>query len=82
MNGDLQRLRKAAVERFEAYLVERQKTFEAREDISAWTAQQYAEMQAEHAWLNAKQAYEIELYNAYGGWELAPPNRQPRVGAT
>jgi hypothetical protein len=73
MDANLTNLRKTSVEKLNQYLVERQKTFETRKEFSAWTAQQYVEMQAEHAWLNAKQAFEIELYNAYGQWESVPP---------
>jgi hypothetical protein len=49
----------ATVSVLNEYLIERQKTFETRADFAAWAKQQYTEMQAEQAKLNAKQAYEI-----------------------
>ncbi|MGA3242210.1 MAG: hypothetical protein ABSG03_38650 [Bryobacteraceae bacterium] len=73
MDAKLDHLRRTAVERLDSYLVERRKAFQTRGDFSAWAKQQYAEMQAEHAWLNAKQDYKmIELYNVYGQWEPVP----------
>ena len=69
MDADLDRLRKTVVEKLDAYLLERQKTCEECRDFKRWKTQQYAEMQAEHAWLNAKKAYEVELYDVYGHWE-------------
>jgi hypothetical protein len=73
MKAKLEELRTTTVTALNSYLIERQKTFETRGDFAAWAKQQYAEMHAEHAWLNAKQAYEIELYNVYGQWEPVPP---------
>jgi Tfp pilus assembly protein PilP len=76
MATNLDDLRQAAVDKFQAYLIEREKTRTQCKDLESWKAQQYAEMQAEHAWLNAKQAYEIELYSMCENWEPVPLPKQ------
>lgn len=73
METKLEELKNTATKMYDNYLIERKKTFQTRGDFAAFSKQQYTEMQAEHAWLNAKQEFEIELYNAYGRWEPVPP---------
>lgn len=66
------------MKKFNQYLLERQKTFSLYKDLLAWQKQQYVEMQAEHAWLDAKLAFESALRDACGAWEPVPSKE--RIG--
>ena len=73
MNEKLVRLREEAVEAYRQSLIEEHDAVVLlrKGDVIGWKAQQHLSMQADHTATNAKQAYEVELYNVYGSELLA-----------
>ncbi len=75
---NLKQLRKAAVNAFQRQLIEEEKALKLLKagDMLAWKTQQHVAMKAEHDATNAKQAYEVEMYNVIYGQEKITDARE------